>query len=60
VGDLMQVAAAQVPDLSVTIIVDTDSGMAAAQRKKVFAHAAKDGSWVAGAHLSSPGIGQSA
>jgi glyoxylase-like metal-dependent hydrolase (beta-lactamase superfamily II) len=56
-GDLMHVAAAQFPDPAVTILFDTDSAMAAAQRKKVFADAAKDGFWVAGAHLSFPGIG---
>jgi glyoxylase-like metal-dependent hydrolase (beta-lactamase superfamily II) len=56
-GDLMHVAAAQFPDPSVTIRFDTDSGMAAAQRKKVFADAAEHGDWVAGAHLSFPGIG---
>jgi glyoxylase-like metal-dependent hydrolase (beta-lactamase superfamily II) len=56
-GDLMHVAAAQFPDPSVTILFDTDSGMAAAERKKVFADAAKGGFWVAGAHLSFPGIG---
>jgi hypothetical protein len=41
----------------VTIAFDSDSGMAAAQRKKVFADAAAHGSWVGGAHLSFPGIG---
>ena len=56
-GDLMHVAAAQFPDPSVTIRFDTDSVMAAAQRKKVFADAAEQGLWVAGAHLPFPGIG---
>jgi glyoxylase-like metal-dependent hydrolase (beta-lactamase superfamily II) len=56
-GDLMHVAAVQFPDPSVTIHFDTDSVMAATQRKKVFADAAEHGSWVAGAHLSFPGIG---
>ena len=56
-GDLMHVAAAQFPDPAVTIAFDTDSAMAAAQRKKVFADAAAHGDWVAGAHLSFPGIG---
>jgi glyoxylase-like metal-dependent hydrolase (beta-lactamase superfamily II) len=56
-GDLMHVAAAQFPDPSVTIRFDTDSVMATAQRKKVFADAAEQGLWVAGAHLSFPGIG---
>jgi glyoxylase-like metal-dependent hydrolase (beta-lactamase superfamily II) len=56
-GDLMHVAAVQFPDPAVTIQYDTDSGMAAMQRKKVFADAAEKRSWVAGAHLSFPGIG---
>lgn len=56
-GDLMHVAAAQFADPSVTIRFDTDSVMAAAQRRKVFADAAEHGYWVAGAHLSFPGIG---
>jgi glyoxylase-like metal-dependent hydrolase (beta-lactamase superfamily II) len=56
-GDLMHVAAAQFADPSVTIRFDTDSAMAANQRKKVFADAAEHGDWVGGAHLSFPGIG---
>ena len=56
-GDLMHVAAVQFPDPAVTIHFDTDSDMAAANRKKVFAEVAEYGNWVAGAHLSFPGIG---
>jgi glyoxylase-like metal-dependent hydrolase (beta-lactamase superfamily II) len=56
-GDLMHVAVVQFADPSVTIRFDTDSVMAAAQRKKVFADAGEHGYWVAGAHLSFPGIG---
>jgi glyoxylase-like metal-dependent hydrolase (beta-lactamase superfamily II) len=56
-GDLMHVAAVQFPNPAVTIRFDTDSLRAAAQRKKVFADAAEQGSWVAGAHLPFPGIG---
>ena len=56
-GDMMHVAAAQFPNPSVTIRFDTDSVSAAAQRKKVFADAALQGDWVAGAHLPFPGIG---
>jgi hypothetical protein len=41
----------------VTIAFDTDSNMAAAARKKVFADAAEHRDFVAGAHLSFPGIG---
>jgi len=56
-GDLMHVASVQFPDPTVTISFDTDSDMAAAQRKRIFADAAEQGLWVAGAHLSFPGIG---
>ena len=56
-GDLMHVAAVQFADPSVTIQFDTDSKAAAVQRKKAFAEAAKQGYWVAAAHLSFPGIG---
>ena len=56
-GDLMHVAAVQFPDPSVTIQFDTDTKAAAMQRKKAYADAAKQGYWVAGAHLAFPGIG---
>ena len=56
-GDLMHVAAVQFGDPSVTIGFDTDSKRAAVERKKAYADAAKRGYWVAGAHLSFPGIG---
>ncbi len=56
-GDLMHVAAVQFANPSVTIQFDTDSKAAAVQRKKAYAEAAKQGYWVAAAHLSFPGIG---
>jgi glyoxylase-like metal-dependent hydrolase (beta-lactamase superfamily II) len=56
-GDLMHCAAVQFPEPAVTIRFDTDSAAAAAQRKQVFADAARHGYWVGGAHLSFPGIG---
>ncbi len=57
-GDLMHVAAVQFPDPSVTIQFDTDSKKAAAERKKAFGEAAKQGYFVGVAHLPFPGIGQ--
>lgn len=57
-GDLMHVAAVQFPHPEVTIAFDSDSKTAAPQRQKNFADAAKQGYFVAGAHLSFPGIGQ--
>jgi glyoxylase-like metal-dependent hydrolase (beta-lactamase superfamily II) len=57
-GDLMHVAAVQFADPAVTIAFDTDRRAAAAARRKAYADAARHGYWVAGAHLSFPGIGQ--
>ena len=56
-GDLMHVAAVQFVNPSVTIEFDTDSKPAAAQRKKIYAEAAKQRYWIAVAHLPFPGIG---
>ena len=56
-GDLMHAAAAQFPDPSVSLQYDMDLPAAAEQRKKVFADAAAQRYWVAGAHLPFPGIG---
>lgn len=56
-GDLLHVAEVQMPDPDVTILFDVDSKAAAATRKRAFADAAKSGYWVAGDHISFPGIG---
>ena len=56
-GDIMHVAEVQFPNPSVTIVFDSDSQAAAVQRKKAFADAAKNGYWIAPAHVSFPGIG---
>lgn len=56
-GDIMHVAEVQFPNPAVTIMFDSDSKAAAAQRKKAFADAAKNGYWIAPAHVSFPGIG---
>jgi hypothetical protein len=42
----------------VTIQFDTDSKRAAPQRQKAYADAAKNGYYVAVAHVAFPGIGQ--
>jgi glyoxylase-like metal-dependent hydrolase (beta-lactamase superfamily II) len=57
-GDLMHVAAVQFPDPKVTIQFDVDPKMARPQREKAYADAAKNGYFVAVAHVSFPGIGQ--
>jgi len=57
-GDIMHAAEVQFRDPSVTIVYDVDTKIAAAQRKRAFADAAKNGYLVAGDHLSFPGIGR--
>jgi len=56
-GDTMHVAAAQFPDPTVTANFDSDSKAALPWREKLFKEVAAQGEWVAGAHLSFPGIG---
>ena len=56
-GDLIHVAAVQLDDPTVTIAFDSDAPSAEAQRLKVFAQAAKDGTLIAAAHLQFPGMG---
>jgi glyoxylase-like metal-dependent hydrolase (beta-lactamase superfamily II) len=56
-GDLMHVAAVQFANPSVTIQFDSDSKAAAAQRKRAYADAAKNGYLAAIAHVAFPGIG---
>ena len=57
-GDLMHVAAVQFMHPEVTIQFDSDPKAAAPQRKKAYANAAKEGYFVAVAHVAFPGIGQ--
>jgi len=56
-GDLMHVAAVQFANPGAGMKFDTDTPAATVQRKKAYADAAKNGYWVAGAHLPFPGIG---
>lgn len=56
-GDLIHVAAVQFDDPTVTIAFDSDGRSAEAQRLKVFAQAARDGTLIAAAHLQFPGMG---
>lgn len=56
-GDLIHVAAIQFDQPSVTIKFDSDPTAAAAERKKAFADAAKNGYLVGAAHLAFPGLG---
>jgi glyoxylase-like metal-dependent hydrolase (beta-lactamase superfamily II) len=56
-GDLVHVASVQFPMPAVEQQYDSDPKAGAAQRVKIYAEAAAGNYWVAGAHLSFPGIG---
>ena len=56
-GDLVHAAAVQFDDPSVTIKFDGDARLAAAQRKRAFADAAKNRYLVGSSHIAFPGIG---
>lgn len=56
-GDIVHSHAVQFARPEVSIEFDVDSAQAIATRKQVFADAALDRLWVAGAHLPFPGIG---
>ena len=57
-GDLMHVAAVQFAMPATTIQFDSDPKAAAPAREKLYADAAKNGYYVAVAHISFPGIGR--
>lgn len=56
-GDIVHSHSVQFSQPEVAIEFDSDSAKAIETRKKLFAEAAKDKLWVAGAHLPFPGIG---
>lgn len=56
-GDLVLMGAMQFPKPALTSAFDSDPAAAAAQRKRILQLAADENDWVAGAHLSFPGIG---
>jgi glyoxylase-like metal-dependent hydrolase (beta-lactamase superfamily II) len=56
-GDLVHVASVQFPKPALEQQYDSDPKAGAAQRVKIYAEAAAGNYWVAGAHLSFPGIG---
>ena len=57
-GDLMHVAAVQLPLPSATVVFDAMPTQSAANRAKVYREAARDGAWIAAAHIGFPGIGK--
>jgi glyoxylase-like metal-dependent hydrolase (beta-lactamase superfamily II) len=56
-GDVIHVGPVQFAHPTVTIHFDVDSTTAEAARLKLLAEAASQGYWIAGAHVSFPGIG---
>ncbi|MEW7000505.1 MBL fold metallo-hydrolase [Serratia ureilytica] len=56
-GDLIHVAAVQMPHPKVAISFDSDAKAAVAQRLRVFGDSARQNELVGGAHLSFPGLG---
>jgi len=56
-GDTVHVQPVQFPDPDVGIEYDTDAKQAVISRRRAMSEAARDGYWVAGAHISFPGIG---
>ncbi len=56
-GDLVHVAAVQLANPAVTFTSDVNAAAAVAERRQALADAARRGYWVAGDHLSFPGIG---
>ncbi|MGP2705916.1 MBL fold metallo-hydrolase, partial [Serratia marcescens] len=56
-GDLIHVAAVQMPHPKVAISFDSDAKAAVAQRLRVFSDSARQNELVGGAHLSFPGLG---
>jgi glyoxylase-like metal-dependent hydrolase (beta-lactamase superfamily II) len=57
IGDLIHVAAVQMPHPGVTIKFDSDQKAAAVERKQAFDAAARGGYLIGGAHLQFPGLG---
>jgi glyoxylase-like metal-dependent hydrolase (beta-lactamase superfamily II) len=56
-GDTVHVMPAQIPDPHIAIKYDTDAASAVGSRETALAAAAAKGWWIAGAHISFPGIG---
>ncbi|TCV93430.1 metallo-beta-lactamase superfamily protein [Luteibacter rhizovicinus] len=56
-GDIVHVAAVQLAHPEASIRYDSDDAVAATEREKVFADAARQGYWIAAAHISFPGLG---
>ncbi len=56
-GDIVHVAPIQFPDAGVRLKYDSDQAAAEKSRRALFADAARNGYWIAAAHISFPGLG---
>ncbi|MEB6337456.1 MBL fold metallo-hydrolase [Serratia rhizosphaerae] len=56
-GDIIHAKAVQMPEPRVAIHFDVDRRQAIATRERILAQAAKEGFWVAAAHIAFPGLG---
>ncbi|MBP2301855.1 MBL fold metallo-hydrolase [Azospirillum picis] len=56
-GDIVHVAAIQFPYPAATLKYDSDEPDARRERERLFAEAARNGYWIAAAHISFPGLG---
>lgn len=57
-GDLMHVAAVQFPMPAATVSFEASPSQATASRARLYRDAAREGAWIAGAHIGFPGIGK--
>ena len=57
-GDIIHAAPVQMPQPKVAIHFDVNQQQAVATREKILAQVAKEGDWVAAAHIAFPGIGK--
>lgn len=57
-GDIIHAQAVQLPQPEVAIHFDVNQQQAVQTRKKVLAQMAREGDWVAAAHIAFPGIGK--
>ncbi len=57
-GDLMHVAAVQLPLPAATVAFDAMPAQSAANRAQIYRDAAREGVWIAAAHIGFPGIGK--
>jgi glyoxylase-like metal-dependent hydrolase (beta-lactamase superfamily II) len=57
-GDLMHVAAVQLPMPAATVVFDATPAQSAANRAEIYREAAREGAWIAAAHIGFPAIGR--